>query len=323
VSNSRPVDQPQRLPYCEYPTAKDTDQHGLQPLPQELPLVDLEAAQPYRSIEYKPVVAETLERFQMLQTARVVAESFALRESMLRHLNLPKHPAIDLSGTTHTDVFGTDSFGEWSWENNMYWTIRLKLLTDSTSLNTIIRNDVLRESLAILDNNGNVIGSAFNTTLSPESETPLPQRDDSYLEAMSFEYNPIGDLLHTQEVKALDFLCNEYPAFRHAYESNTVGHLDMIARSDVLQTIDTFELVVATMEHYKMLGYEYVVTSAANQWTGAAFEVLGGRRVHFAPYRTKKVVQESIERIPNKFSSSDGFISAKDSGCMIYVIRLK
>ena len=102
-----------------------------------------------------------------------------------------------------------------------------------------------------------------------------------------------------------------------------VGELFMIARSPLLPREDTFELVAATLDRFRDLGYHYVLTAAANQWTGAAFEVIGGVRVHFAPYRAEKTVRESGAPIPDETSTRDGFLSAKDSGCMFYIIQSK
>ena len=51
VDVGRPAssDGPRPLPYVAYPKAADVDQHGLQPLPESLPLVDFAQAKPYRS----------------------------------------------------------------------------------------------------------------------------------------------------------------------------------------------------------------------------------------------------------------------------------
>ena len=49
--------------------------------------------------------------------------------------------------------------------------------------------------------------------------------------------------------------------------------------------------MAASAEHYRTLGYSYLVTEATNQWTGAAFEALGGVRVHFAPFQAKPAVR--------------------------------
>ena len=93
----------------------------------------------------------------------------------------------------------------------------------------------------------------------------------------------------------------------------------MIARGDGLPRDDAFELVAATMEHFRDAGCRYVVVEAGKQWTGAACEALGGVRVHFAPFRTMAVVPIDGDGT----TSPDGFISDdKDSGCMFYLLRL-
>ena len=96
----------------------------------------------------------------------------------------------------------------------------------------------------------------------------------------------------------------------------------MIARSDDLPKEDTFELVAAIAERCLALGYEYMVTEATNQWTGAAFEALGGVRVHFRPFKVEPAVPKSDEPLEDVTTSPNGFLSDKDSGGMFYVIRL-
>src|SRR5215210_8834804 len=85
-------DGPRHLPYVAYPKAADIDQHGLQPLPESLPLVDFAQARPHRSRRYTTVVATDLPRVRLLQMARVIAASFARREPQSRHLRPPKYP---------------------------------------------------------------------------------------------------------------------------------------------------------------------------------------------------------------------------------------
>jgi hypothetical protein len=97
-----------------------------------------------------------------------------------------------------------------------------------------------------------------------------------------------------------------------------VGHHFTIAQGDGLPRDDAFELVAATMEHFRNAGFRYVVVEASKQWTGAACEALGGVRVHFAPFRTRAVVPIDGDGT----TSPDGFLSDKDSGCMFYLLRL-
>jgi hypothetical protein len=65
-----------------------------------------------------------------------------------------------------------------------------------------------------------------------------------------------------------------------------------------------------------------MVTEATNQWTGAAFEALGGVRVHFRPFKVEPAVPKSNEPLEDVTTSPNGFLSDKDSGGMFYVIRL-
>ena len=96
----------------------------------------------------------------------------------------------------------------------------------------------------------------------------------------------------------------------------------MVARTEALAKEDTFELVAASAERYRVLGYAFIVVEATNQWTGAACEALDGVRVHFAPFQARPVVRKSAEPLEGVVTSPNGFVSDKDSGSMFYVIRL-
>ena len=117
-------------------------------------------------------------------------------------------------------------------------------------------------------------------------------------------------------------LSERFPAFRKAYDEGRVSHHLLVARSDDLPKEDAFELVAASAERCRALGYEYLVTEATNQWTGAAFEALGGVRVHFSPFQGRPAVTRSAEPLEDVTTSPNGFLSDKDSGGMFYVIRL-
>jgi hypothetical protein len=317
-------DGPRPLPYSAYPKAADVARHGLQPLPESLPLVDFERARPHRSSRYSTVVAAELTTEQLLQMARVIAASFARREPQARHLRPPKRPPAGLMEARHADPFGTDQFGSWDTETTMYWIIRLAVLTDPTSPKGAIEvnEEALAQSVAILDGEGRVIGGAFNETMPPfDVELPL-REDDPFLAASLGTWEPVYAALGAQDAEALTALSERYPVFREAYALGKVAHHTLIARSDDLPKGDAFELVAASAERSRELGYEYMVTEATNQWTGAAFEALGGVRVHFAPFRARPAVRESVEPLEGVVTSPDGFLSDKDSGGMFYVIRL-
>jgi len=173
-----------------------------------------------------------------------------------------------------------------------------------------------------LDREGRVIGGAFNETMPPFDVEPPFREDDPFLDTVVAVWEPVYGALGAQDAEALAALSERYPEFREAYAQSKVGHHLLVARSDDLPKGDAFELVAASAERYRALGYLYMVTEATNQWTGAAFEALGGVRVHFAPFQAQQAVRKSDEPLEGVVTSPNGFLSDKDSGGMFYVIRL-
>lgn len=313
-----------KLPRCNYPLAAD-NMHDLQPLPAKLPVMAMDAAKPYRSTKYKAVVIDSFNHPKVLQLARVIANSFAINEPMARHIQPSKIPPATLHDVKHIDPFGEDYFGEWTKENIIYWVIRLFILTDPGRplRNIEINEHLLTHTLAMLNDAGEIIGGAFNMPAFLADVEQSLRTDDPFMDAAYSFFQRIHYLLISQESVALNYLSHSYTDFKTALETGKVGILFMIARSPLLPTEDTFELVAASLERFRELGYEYVVTAAANQWTGAAFELPGAVRVHYAPYRLEKQVGESEEGLWDVTWSKDGYLSDKDSGCMFYVIRIK
>src|SRR5918992_2147582 len=206
-------DKPRPLPYSTYPTARDVARHGLQPLPASLPFVDFAQAQPYRSSRYSTVLATELTTEHLLQMAWVIGASFARREPQSRYLQPPKYPPAGLMEARHTDPFGTDSFGSWDTETQMYWIVRLTALTDPTSPTGAIEinEETLAQSLAILDGDGRVIGAAFNQTMPPFDVEPPLREDDPFLDTVISVWEPVYGALGAQDAAALTALSERYP----------------------------------------------------------------------------------------------------------------
>ncbi len=158
--------------------------------------------------------------------------------------------------------------------------------------------------------------------MSPFVVEPPFREGDPFLDTLLGVWEPVYGALGAQDAEAQTALSERYPEFREAYAQGKVSHHMLIARSDNLPKEDTFELVAASAEISRTLGYEYMVTEATNQWTGAAFEALGGVRVHFRPFLVEPAVPKSDEPLEDVTTSPNGFISHKDSGGMFYVIRL-
>src|SRR5215207_3178683 len=211
-------DEPRPLPYSAYPTARDVARHGVQPLPASLPLVEFARAAPHRSTRYSTVVAADLTPAQMLQMAWMIAVSFARREPQARHLRPPKHPPAGLMEARHTDPFGTDSFGSWDTQTQLYWVTRLTALTDpTTSADAIeVNEEILAQSLAILDEERRVIGAAFNQTMPPLDVEPPFREDDPFVDSVVSVWAPVYGALGAQDAAALRALSEQYPEFREA-----------------------------------------------------------------------------------------------------------
>jgi hypothetical protein len=313
---------PLKLPWCEYPTAANTTQHGLLEIPEEIPVVNFESAYKYRSNSYQSISINDLNRSQIIKMAHMVASSFAINEPMNKHVHPPKCMPLEILNIEHKDPFGTDPFGPWTTENILYWFVRLMVLTNPSDPSGQIglNREVFKHSLAIVEN-GNVIGGAFNLSLSFEEEkwrTEAP-----FLDAVFIYQDPIVNFFHKHEHKALLALDEKFPTFKSAHHTGKIGYIFMIARSPKLPSSHVFELFAASFEHFQKEGFEYMVITGTNNWTGAASEALGAIRVYFAPFRDKSRIAIEQAAKENEPYSNDGFISAKDSGVMIYTVKLQ
>ena len=248
---------------------------------------------------------------QVLQLAKVVGTSFARREPQCRHLQPAKLPLAGIRQAFHSDWFGTSTFGPWNTESLMYWFIRLLVLTDPASP---------RDAIEVKADTLNARTASRNG--SDRRKFGGPRRGIVSLSAPPITSPVSSRMLGAQDAEALQALSVTYPEFGDAHAAGRVGHHFMVARSDALPKADAFELVASTAAHYRTLGHAFVVTEATSQWTGAACETLGATRVHFAPFRAHRTVRPSAEPLADTVTSPDGFLSSKDSGSMLYVLRL-
>lgn len=314
---------PLKLPRCNYPTVDDIQKHGLYDLPKELPLVDFKLARKFRSDKYTAVPLDEFDKSQILELARIIASSFAINEPMNRHV----HPSVKIPtqiiNAKHKDALGNDSFGPWTTENILFWFVRLILLTDPSHPPGDIgmNDDLMRHSLVITDEHSQPIGGSLNITLPAKEERW--RQNDPFIDAVFSYQDPVIDFIHKHEHAAIHALNDKYPDFEKALQLGKAGYIAMIARSAELPSEHTFELFAASFENFKKQGYEYMLVTGTNQWTGAACEALGATRIYFFPFRDKRRVAKEIDAKKSEPYSTDGFISYKDSGLMIYVLKLQ
>lgn len=314
--------EPKSLPWCAYPAASDTKALGLQPLPENLLVANFNSVSQYRSNRYRAVPVKNEHPGTLLEMAAVLAASFAVNDPMNRHIHPSRNIPVSISGHLHKDALGTTPFGPWTTENIFYWFVRLFALTSASDpmASIKINEDTVRLSLAIFNAEKKVIGAAINVTV-PIEEVPM-RKGDPFLEAVLVHVNPIMDLIYSQEHIAMKALSKKYPALQKAREQGKVGMHFLVARSAELPKDHTFELVAASAEHLSKLGFEYMVVTATNQWTGAACEVLGATRVHFAPFRDRERVARKTAASDMEPFSSDGYLAEKDSGMFFYILKL-
>lgn len=313
---------PKKLPWCAYPKATEVQEHGLLFHGKDLPIVDFERALPYRSATYTPKPIKNLDTPQILALAHVISASFAANEPMNRHVHPPMKIPKEIIDARHQDVLGNDPFGSWTKENLLYWFVRLNLITDPSHPMGAIQknNDVFSHSLVITNKDSKPIAGSLNSTLPNKKEKE--RQHDPFLEAtFSYQY-PILNFIYQHEGIAIQTLDDNYPHFKKAHQSGKVGYIAMIARSIELPSEFTFELFASSFENFQKKGYEYMLITGTNQWTGAACEALGAARIYFAPFRDKTRVAKENEAGQNEPFSSDGIISGKDSGLMIYALKL-
>lgn len=311
-----------KLPFCSYPKAADKHMHGLQSLPGILPLVSMEAVKPYRSLHYRAVGIKHFSEAKRKALIRMMAASFVLNEPMNRHLKASLVPPDIINDSKFLQLYGEDKFGEWERENIFYWIISLLVFYRNKEGLKTNSNFAKKLSLAIINDNNEIIGGALNIRLYPFDRQTSPAHNDPFFQAVTAYSAPVVNMLMNQEHESISALSNAYGDFKTALDDGKVGELFMLARSPLLPTEDSFELVAVSIERFMSLGYKFVVTAAANQYTGAAFEALGGVRVHFAPYRATPQMTASVNGLADETSSEDGYLSAKDSGCIFYVIKL-
>ncbi|NAS11148.1 hypothetical protein [Poritiphilus flavus] len=313
---------PQDLPWCEYPKASELERHGLMKLPNKLRTICWSKVKKYRTNTYAIKMLGCLNDPQILEMARMVADSFGKNEPMNRHINMPKQIPDELKNYLHRDPFGSAFFGEWSSENLMYWFIRMFILTDPADpIDKVeINRDLKKMSLTMLGPDSKILGGAYNITVCEEEDGF--REFDPILRAVFTVDKPIFDFIFSQEHLAIQLLKSKYFEFKKALENGEVASHFMVAKCPQLPKKHAFELVAASAEVLKVQGFKYIMVCATNQWTGAACEALNGTRVHFAPFRTERLIADAFSASESEPYSSDGFISDKDSGAMLYVLNL-
>lgn len=127
----------------------------------------------------------------------------------------------------------------------------MPLLLDKKTMYSI--STKVQLSLAIFDEHGKIIGGALNIRFLAGSSGNAPDSENVFSKVVIGVMQPIVNMLIHQEESSIPVLCDKYPAFQKALIEGKVGELFMIARSPLLPTEDTFELVAASIERFRDL----------------------------------------------------------------------
>ena len=208
---------------------------------------------------------------------------------MNRHVHPSRSVPVSMAHHLHKDTLGVAPFGPWTTENIFYWFVRLFALTSANDpLNSVkINEDTLRLSLAIFNAKRKVIGAAINVTV-PNEEVPMRQWIKFIfgggIGAREPDHEPHlypGAYCHAGLGTSIS-RPSKGKGTRHGGHAFFGGPISRAAQGPYLRIGGSLGGTPSKQ------GSEYMVVTATNQWTGAACEVLGATRVHFAPFRDRE-----------------------------------
>lgn len=307
------------LPHCNYPTAQEIELSGLLSLPDHLSEFDLSKLESFRTDTFEEIGTQTLENTEVLELTKMLAKSFVTNEPTNRHLKTPeKFP--EALNRIYTDAYGESHFGEWTKENIFYWLIRLVFLTKpSDDAKHITKNqDILELSLAVKNASNKIVAGVLSQSVSIEESS---MRNDSYLSTILGLYSVSLDFIFSQEHEAISALTETYPDFKASLDQKKVATALMLAKDESFAKEDAFELFIRAIELLQTKGFKYVLVAGSNQWTGAACEMFNATKVHYKPFRDHERVAKTSDAPENELHSEDGYLAAKDSGIMYYIIK--
>ena len=339
----------QRVPFLKFPTHAETHRHGMQPLPTTLdvPQINPSSVLPYcmsentaSSVEFKSWTE--LSKNDVLELVRMVGLGFAAYEPMCRHLNA-QLMTDELRDAEYEDALGRHSWGHHTLAEQkemtkedlpltladaLTWWIRMAFISDPEVEGRPLQQETLKRSTVAIDTKtGDFLGALIGVpaTLPPSSDAPHPSppADCVFQRECNKAIGPIGQLIEDMEGAAVPALITAYPAMKQAFEQHKVTCAFMISKSSQIEVSHSLpvDLFRAHMEQQIALGHKYIVTEASNPWTGAVMEAMGATPTYFAPHRSIGGIVKSDEPVEEGPSSSNGYVSDKDSGIMYYAGR--
>ena len=347
----------QKVPFKKFPTHSEIENHGLQPLPEttDVPQISPSSVLPFclneetsSSIVYRSW--NDLCEEEVLELVRMLGLGFAKYEPMCRHLRA-QLLCEELREEEYEDALGKHSWGfhsqkekgiekenlEMFMEDALTWWIRLCFVTNSSEDGRPVQKEVLNLSTVAIDTKtNNFLGAVLAmpahipspppsspSSSSSSSSSSSPTHESIFHREAALALSPVKRYVDNMENTAIPALVSSYPPLQKAFENEKVTCCFMISKSSLHPVplslpVDLFR---AHMEQQIELGMEYFVTEATNPWTGAVMEAMGATPTFFSPHRSVEGVIKSDKAVKEGPSSSNGWVSDKDSGAMFYVGR--
>ena len=321
--------QVRTLPRVAFPSCNDKNAHGLQKeslsrCKDVIPMFDLSGSFPLRNPQLCIKQWAALSREQVVEALAVIGEAFERNEPVMRHVILPQAPS-DFHTLRHSDGLQKDTeAGPWSAANLTAWWARLYWVVDLRLPGAPLIRETMESSLAVVSPDGHV-----TTAICVSVQAPFDGNDferDKLCPIGQYVtncYSFLDDICEEADNHGLAELCRQFPDFENAIRGKKVAEACMLGKGNhASDSREPFELLYRLFFHLQTLGYSYMYVLASAHWTGAFLEMAGAVRVYFCPWQGKRPLPVGVTPQPSQPCSPNGWMSDKDSGLMMYVVRL-
>ena len=318
-----------------FPTRADTAFHGVQIAELDrlmattatIPVFDASHLDALRNPRLCVRSWHSLSVSQVKEALAVIGEAFARWEPVVRHLLLPAEPVEFKESTTrHSDGLEQGvTLGEWTAANLTAWWTREHFVVDATQPGAPLQHDTLLLSLAVVAPDGSVTTSYCLHKQSPPDASAPDAAAPTIHTFLKQCYFPLDALLECTTNEGFAALCKRFPDFVEAWQAGCVVEGAMLGKAaHVVDKREPLEIFYRAFFHCQALGYRYLFVLATSHWTGAIMEAMGAVRVSFEPFQGKISVplNKDGKALGGSPSSSNGWLSDKDSGVMMYVVAL-
>lgn len=272
-----------------------------------------------------------------------------------------REPCV-FSGAPYVDAFGAATeYGDFSSNaTHFYWYVRSFVVQDATRADGPARNETaLRLSCAFVvpkvaagaqdeankqqEQELDVTFAVFNDRMPPLDAAPAALRlSDPAVRAAGAYIRPPLSLVEDQDAALVPALCAFSPEFARdaatateasksrsgaaaaEQAANLIVHVQLVSKSEAMTTDEAFSrlcCVIAWLADAHRC--KYLIVEASNMRTATFLDALGFLPVHYARFQSKQRAVKSDTRVPEGPSSTNGFVSDRDTGMIAMAVKLR